>query len=139
MSNDNLNAIADTLGFDDDTKLLLEAVSGQLDSNSTQVGGVSSQGAGASFDFSAADGDSENLIDDIFKQVRRKQFGKFYLQAFSSQEELDEYLVHEQYGWEDDRPGICFGFQVHEHADNDYEVELMFNDLWPSRIRSLPS
>jgi hypothetical protein len=65
-------------------------------------------------------------------------FGNYNLKAFSSHEELDSYISHPNYG-DSDRPGICWGFQVREHADNDYELELMFNDLWPVRTRSLPS
>lgn len=36
-------------------------------------------------------------------------------------------------------PGICFGFKVMEHDYHDYEVELMFNDLPPSRYDSVPN
>jgi len=53
------------------------------------------------------------------------------LQAFASHAELDAYIEHEEYGLDDEREGICFGFNIIEHADNDYELELMFNDLWP--------
>ena len=46
--------------------------------------------------------------------------------------------MSDQYG-KDDHLGVCFGFKIIENAKNDYELELMFNDLWPVRYRGLPS
>ena len=64
-------------------------------------------------------------------------FGNFYLKRFESIEELDAHIEHPDYGW--GTPGICFGFRVFEHSDNDYEGELIFNDLPPRRYNSIPN
>ena len=55
-----------------------------------------------------------------------KDFGKFYMRRFQSNEELDNYIGDPDYGWSDKKPGVCFGFKVIENQKNDYEVELMF-------------
>ena len=60
------------------------------------------------------------------------------MQKFDSREQLDDYIVDQSYAKEDGLTGICFGFTVKEFSDNDYELELIFNDLWPSKMKSLP-
>lgn len=32
------------------------------------------------------------------------------------------------YTYEEDKPGLCFGFHILKHSDSRYEVSLMFND-----------
>ena len=57
---------------------------------------------------------------------------------FDTQEEMDVYLEHEDYGQKEDKPGICFGFSIIEHAENKYELELQFNDEYPKWNRAMP-
>jgi hypothetical protein len=66
-------------------------------------------------------------------------FGEFKLVPFDSMEDLDAYIQHPKYLERGGPEGICFGFTVKEFADNNYELELMFNDLMPFRYKSLPS
>jgi hypothetical protein len=55
-------------------------------------------------------------------------------------EELDAYIEYKDFGYSEDHPGICFGFSVKENADNDYELELFFNDFYiVADYQSIPS
>lgn len=55
--------------------------------------------------------------------------GNFHFRAFDNQTELDEYISHHEYGWSEERPGVCFGFSIKENeAKNKYHLELHFND-----------
>ena len=58
-------------------------------------------------------------------------FGNFTIMAFDSNEEFDSYVEADHYGFNDNHPAVCFGFQIHENSETDYELELMFNDLFP--------
>ena len=68
-----------------------------------------------------------------------KHLGAFEFRAFESQEELDAFIEHEDYGRAEDRPGVCFGFSVTENeAKSKYELELQFNDFWIDDYNSIP-
>ena len=55
--------------------------------------------------------------------------GRFTFQAFESKEEIDEYISQPGYGWDEDKPGLCFALGVTENdRKNKYELELFFND-----------
>ena len=41
---------------------------------------------------------------------------------------LDYYLAHEDYGFTDDRPSLCFAFEIKKYSDTRYELKLHFND-----------
>jgi len=68
---------------------------------------------------------STDKLNLLSKNSNFKDFGKFYLQRFESNEALDNYISSADYGW-GDKKGVCFGFKVIENRKNDYEVELMF-------------
>ena len=53
-------------------------------------------------------------------------------------QDLNDYIEHQDYG-KDNMPGVCYGFQIKEFANNSYELDLIFNDLWPTQYRSLPN
>jgi hypothetical protein len=57
---------------------------------------------------------------------------------FASQADFDAYMSATGYGFDADKPGMCFAFEIHENSESDYELELMFNDLFPRSIRSIP-
>ena len=90
-----------------------------------------------------------DLIDefstDMFPNVEKlleqaRNFGRFRLQAFDSQAELDAYIADERIGVSDDFDAVCFAFSVHENeAKNKYELELMYNDMWPGWLRAIPN
>ena len=67
---------------------------------------------------------------------------KFKFKEFDTREQLEEYLQHADYGFDKQKPGsregICFGFTVHEHKENDFELELFFNDAIVLDYRSIP-
>ena len=44
-----------------------------------------------------------------------KSLGEFTFQAFQSKEEIDEYVQRPGYGWDEDKPGLCFVFGVTEN------------------------
>jgi hypothetical protein len=50
---------------------------------------------------------------------------------------LDEYISADEYG-SPEKPGVCFGLTVHKKAENDYELELFFNDAIVLDYRSIP-
>jgi hypothetical protein len=58
---------------------------------------------------------------------------------FLSTEEFEEYLLKDNYGIDPLIPAVCFGYKISEFGKNDYELELMFNDLWPEGSRGIPS
>jgi hypothetical protein len=64
--------------------------------------------------------------------------GNFTLQAFDSQDVLWDYISDTDYGLPE-KPAVCFAFQILENSQTDYEIELFFNDLWPTYYQSLPS
>ena len=41
---------------------------------------------------------------------------------------LDYYLAHEDYGFTQDRPSLCFAFELKKFSDTRYELHLHFND-----------
>lgn len=43
------------------------------------------------------------------------------------------------HGRRPDKPGICYGFTMHEHSDSSYELELFFNDIFVLEYKSLPN
>lgn len=62
----------------------------------------------------------EDLLDRI---------GNFEFKAFSSKEAIDEYVSQQGYGWDEDKPGLCFAMSISENdMKNKYELELFFND-----------
>jgi hypothetical protein len=70
---------------------------------------------------------------------RAANFGNFRVQAFASQADFDSYIKAEGYGFDSDKPGVCFGFEIHENSESDYELELMFNDVDPGFTRAIPN
>ena len=78
----------------------------------------------------AADFDFYDLLDRI---------GFFRFQAFESKEAIDEYVSQKGYGWDADKPGLCFAFGITENdSKNKYELELFFNDQWPVMQAGIP-
>lgn len=64
-----------------------------------------------------------------------EQFGEFEFVEFESQEQLFAYVSSEGYGWDEDKPGICYAFEWHEDPDNkDYELEVYFPAVYDARI-----
>ena len=53
--------------------------------------------------------------------------GNFSFVEFDTQEELDEYFLHPNYGRVEGREGICFAFSLIEQG-NKYELEIQMND-----------
>lgn len=81
----------------------------------------------------------DQAVSAVFGELAMQYFGDFRVQRFNSSEELEAYLLLPEYGRSADIPAVCFGYSVIENASNDYEVELMFNDLWPPEYRGIPS
>lgn len=78
----------------------------------------------------AADFDVEALLDRI---------GVFEFRAFASKEAIDEYVSQPGYGWDADKPGLCFALGVTANErKNKYELELFFNDQWPEIQAGIP-
>ena len=72
---------------------------------------------------SAIFGASQDLIKD------------FELKEFATRQELFDFAEKK-----DLTNRICFGFSVEEHAPNDFELELFFNDqMKPSEGRAIPN
>ena len=82
---------------------------------------------------------NETALKLIRRMTRKADFGEFELRPFESKDELWAYISHPEYELNMDRQGICFGFHIIENSQNDYELDLYFNDLFPTNIRSLPS
>lgn len=59
---------------------------------------------------------AKDFIPDMDELLKGAQsFGKFKLQSFDSQSELDTYIGREDYGFNPEVPGICFAFAVNEN------------------------
>ena len=54
--------------------------------------------------------------------------GDFYFQSFESQEIIEDYIKHPDYGLVEDRPGICFAFDIHQKAEQKFDVTFMQQD-----------
>ena len=68
-----------------------------------------------------------------------EKLGDFKFREFDSEEDMFAYVEQRGYGWDDDKPAICFAFQVHENdAKNRYDLELYFHDQWPSWYQTFP-
>lgn len=53
---------------------------------------------------------------------------------------MDDYIASDKVGTNPDHEGVCFGFTIYENEEkNKYELELMFNDMWPGWLRSIPN
>ena len=77
---------------------------------------------------------SEFSFDDFMDRI-----GMFEFKAFKNQKEIDEYVAQPGYGWDEDKPGLCFAFGVTENENkNKYELEMFFNDQWPEYLAGIP-
>lgn len=66
-----------------------------------------------------------------------RNLGRFKVVEFESQKELDDYIGAETNATYE---GVCFAFAIHENEDkNKYELELFYNDLWPSWLTAIPN
>ena len=63
----------------------------------------------------------------------------FRLVEYDSVEEMEAAIKDPLHGRRKEKPGICFGFTIHEHSDTSYELELFFNDIFVLEYKSLPS
>lgn len=49
-----------------------------------------------------------------------------------------DYVRAPGYGWDEDKPAVCFAFEVHENeAKNKYELELYYRTAWPNMYRTM--
>ena len=69
-----------------------------------------------------------------------RSVGNFTFKEFATKDELDEYIASDKIGTDPNFEGVCFAFAIHENEQkNKYELELFFNDMWPSWLRSIPN
>ena len=75
-----------------------------------------------------------NFIDQL-KIILKRQFElvpdvfhNFTYQEFEHRDLLDFYIEHPNYGLEEERPGLCFAFEIVKYSDQRYELHLFFND-----------
>ena len=57
-----------------------------------------------------------------------RKYHEYKILKFRRQVELDAYVRHPDYTYDEARPGLCFAFHIMKHSDSRYEVSLMFND-----------
>lgn len=74
-------------------------------------------------------------FEKYFNKTSFQYFGQFEVRKFETTQALEDYIVKD----EDPNQGICFGFKIMENSDEDYELELFFNDLWPDTSISIPN
>ena len=55
-------------------------------------------------------------------------FHNFTLVKFDNAELLNFYVEHPDYGISDNRPGMCFAFEIIKMSDTRYELHLHYND-----------
>jgi len=55
-------------------------------------------------------------------------FHEFTLVEFENDRLLDYYIEHPNYGISDNRPAICFGFEIIKLSDSRYELRMHYND-----------
>jgi hypothetical protein len=68
------------------------------------------------------------------------KFGNMTFMEFASEEEMFDYARKDGYGWDADKPAICFAFQWHEDdSSNSYELEMYFRDQFDARYRGIYS
>jgi hypothetical protein len=47
---------------------------------------------------------------------------------FNTKQEIWDYVRDPQYTYDDNKPGICFGFDIKKFSDSRFAVELLYND-----------
>lgn len=52
----------------------------------------------------------------------------FHLAPFESQEAIEAYIAHPDYGNVASRPGICWAFDIDQKGDRDFEASLLLMD-----------
>jgi len=65
--------------------------------------------------------------EKTFEDLRNYRAGGLTLKPFKNMEAFEAYIQSPDYATES-APGICFGFNVMEHAANHYEFEVMLNE-----------
>ena len=55
-------------------------------------------------------------------------FHNFTLVEFKNAKLLDYYVRHPNYGIAENRPAMCFGFEVIKKSDSRYELHMHYND-----------
>ncbi len=49
-------------------------------------------------------------------------------------------MTYPDYGFDENYPGVCLAFAVHENDDNNkYELELFYNDMWLRWMNAIPN
>ena len=82
------------------------------------------------------DNEVQEGVQDYYKAIFRWQLPyviplllpHYKFEIYKSKEELFNYISSEDYLKTSDTKGICFGFEIIKHADNDWEAKLYFND-----------
>ena len=55
----------------------------------------------------------------------------FRLQEFESQQALFDYVQQDGYGWDEDKPGLCYAFTwQQDDAKKKYEMEVFFGSSY---------
>ena len=71
-------------------------------------------------------------------ELSAELLGRFTYKEFESQDELFDYVRAPGYGWDEDKPAVCFAYEVHENeAKNKYELELYYRTAWPNMYRTM--
>jgi hypothetical protein len=104
------------------------------------LGEITESGLLENLDFNSTDSDASLGKQTGFGDIGGcEHLGNFSFVAFDNQTQLDEYISHREYGWNAERPGICFGFQIRENeAKNKYELDLHFNDQFLPFYQGIP-
>ena len=55
-------------------------------------------------------------------------FHNYTFVEFEKAEIMDLYLEHPDYAIAENRPGLCFAFEIIKYSDMRYELHLHFND-----------
>jgi len=80
------------------------------------------------------------LPDNNFISQATRSVGNFTIKEFASKDALDDYISDSRIGSDPEFDGVCFGFTIQENENkNKYELELFFNDMWPSWLTSVPN
>jgi len=59
--------------------------------------------------------------------AQHDNFINFTFRAFSKHEDILRYIAHPDYMYDENRPGICFGFSVTENMTDNVDVQLAFS------------
>ena len=70
----------------------------------------------------------KSLTKEMIKKATLAFVPNYKMETYDSKEELFDYLQSPDYMVDKKAKGVCFAFEVTQNADNDWQMNLYYND-----------